>query len=85
MAEQIFIGSNLSFQLLSDYIFEHKINRSDSIVLNALNYEHLIEEIRSSPEHSVDIPVNIFGVLLIKDTTLSVDIGKIQIIKNEPF
>ena len=83
MAEQIIIGSKVSFHSLRDYIFEHKINRGDSIVLNPLNYEHLIEEIKNSPEHTIDIPLNIFGVLLIKDTTDTVDVGKIQIIKNE--
>jgi len=83
MSEQIFIGSKISFQSLRDYIFEHKINRGDSVVLNPLNYENIIEEIKHSQTESIEIPVNVFGILLIKDTTDTVDIGKVQIIKNE--
>ena len=82
MSEQIFIGSNISFPLLRDYIFDHKINKGDSIVLHPLNYEHILEEVRHS-EGSIPIPVNIFGILIVKDTTGQVDIGKITIVKNE--
>ena len=82
MSEQIFIGSDISFHLLRDYIFDHKINKGDTIVLHPLNYEHILEEIRHS-EAGIEIPVNIFGILIVKDGTGSVDIGKITIIKNE--
>ncbi len=85
MSEQFFIGSNISFQTLRDYIFEHKINKGDSVVLNPLNYEHILDEMRQSLEEGghVPIPVNVFGVLIVKDTTGSVDFGKVQFIKNE--
>ncbi len=83
MSEQIFIGSNISFPTIRDYIFDHKINKGDSLVLNPLNYEHILDEIRHSHEGQIPVPVNIFGVLLVKDTTGSVDIGKVQIVKNE--
>ena len=82
MSEQIFIGSNITFQSLRDYIFEHKINKGDSLILNPLNYEKIIDEIRHQ-EASISVPVNVFGILLIKDTTGSVDVGKVQIVKNE--
>ncbi|HEX9981005.1 MAG TPA: hypothetical protein VGB50_10630 [Flavobacterium sp.] len=85
MSEQIKIGSEITFPVLRDYIFEHKVNRGDSIVLNPLNYEHIIDEIRHSHEESIEIPINIFGVLLIKDATGTVETGRIQIIKNETF
>lgn len=82
MSQLQFIGSEINFQSLRDYIFEHKINRGDSIALNPQNYEHILEEIKNSQEE-IDIPVNIFGVLLVKDTSDAVENGKIQIIKNE--
>ena len=82
MSQQIFIGSKITFQSLRDYIFEHKINRGDSIVLNPQNYEQIAEEIKNSAE-PIEIPVNIFGVLLLKDTVDAVENGKIQIVKNE--
>lgn len=82
MSEQIFIGSNISFHLLRDYIFDHKVNKGDSIVLHPLNYEHILEEMRHS-ESGIEIPVNVFGIRIVKDNSGSVDIGKISIIKNE--
>ncbi|RZJ36641.1 MAG: hypothetical protein EOO51_00560 [Flavobacterium sp.] len=81
--EQIFIGSNISFASIRDYIFEHKVNPGDSIALNPMNYEHLLDYIRQAQAETFELPLNIFGVLLIKDTTGSVEVGKIQIIKNE--
>ncbi|MBF0693642.1 MAG: hypothetical protein IR153_01125 [Flavobacterium sp.] len=85
MSEQIIIGSDISFHSLRDYIFDHKINRGDSIVLNPQNYEQILDQIRNSPDHEIDIPLNVFGVLLVKDTTDTVENGKIQIVKNETF
>jgi len=82
MSEQIFIGSEITFQSLRDYIFEHKINKGDTIVLSPQNYEMITEEIKNSPQE-IEIPVNVFGVLLVKDTTLTVENGKIQIVKND--
>ena len=82
MSEQIFIGSEITFQSLRDYIFEHKINRGDTIVLSPQNYEMIIEEIKNAPQE-IEIPANVFGVLLVQDTTSTVDIGKIQIVKND--
>jgi len=80
MSQQIFIGNPISFQSLRDYIFDHKINKGDSIVLNPLNYQSILEEIKNSSE-SIDIPINIFGILLVQHD--SVEVGKVQIIKNE--
>ena len=80
MGQQIFIGSKISFKSLRDYIFDHKINRGDSVALNPLNYESILEEIRNSSEE-IEIPINVFGVLLVKSD--SVELGKIQVVKNE--
>ena len=80
MSQQIFIGNPISFQSLRDYIFDHKINKGDSIVLNPLNYQSILEEIKNS-EEPIDIPINVFGVLLVQHD--SVELGKVQIVKNE--
>jgi len=82
MGQIVFIGSKISFISLRDYIFDHKVNQGDTIVLHPQNYESILDEIRQSQE-SIDIPINIFGILLIKDTTDTVELGKIQIVKNE--
>ncbi|MBA9071980.1 hypothetical protein GGR22_000106 [Flavobacterium gossypii] len=81
MSQQIFIGNPLSFKSIRDYIFDHKINKGDSIVLNPLNFKSLIEEIKHSAGETFEIPINVFGVLLLQDD--SVELGKIQIVKNE--
>ncbi len=81
MSQQIFIGNPLSFKSIIDYIFDHKINKGDSIVLNPLNFKSLIEEIKHSAGETFEIPINVFGVLLLQDD--SVELGKIQIVKNE--
>lgn len=82
MGQQVFIGSKISFKSLRDYIFDHKVNRGDTIAIHPQNYESILEEIRNS-EEPIDIPINVFGVLLVKDTTDTVEVGKVQIIKNE--
>ena len=82
MGQIVFIGSKISFISLRDYIFDHKVNQGDTIVLHPQNFENILDEIRQSQE-SIDIPINIFGILLVKDTTDTVELGKIQIVKNE--
>ncbi|MGK4568450.1 hypothetical protein [Flavobacterium sp. 3HN19-14] len=82
MGQLVFIGSKISFIALRDFIFDHKINQGDTIVLHPQNFESILEEIKQSQE-SIDIPINIFGILLVKDTTDTVELGKIQIVKNE--
>ena len=81
MSQQFFIGNKISFKSIRDYIFDHKVNKGDSIVLNPMNYKSIIEEIKHSGEGSVEIPINVFGVLLVQDD--SVELGKVQIVKNE--
>lgn len=84
MGAQVFIGSKISFKSLRDYIFVHKLEKGDTIAIHPQNYESILEEIRNS-EEPIDIPINVFGVLLVKDATDTVELGKIQIIKNEPL
>ena len=81
MSQQFKIGK-ITFASLRDYIFEHKVNRGDTIVLSVQDYEHILEEIRNSDE-PVPVPINVLGVLLGKDTSGEVENGKIRIVKNE--
>ncbi|NBL63950.1 hypothetical protein GV828_01910 [Flavobacterium sp. NST-5] len=81
MSKQTFIGNPISFKILRDYIFEHKINKGDSVALNPLNYHYIIDEIKNSGEELHQIPINVLGVRIIESD--QVEIGKVQIIKNE--
>jgi hypothetical protein len=51
-------------------------------VLNPADYDHIINEIKDS-HTPVDIPVNVFGVLLIKDSGGDVPLGKVQIVEDD--
>jgi len=82
MSEFVVIGNHISTAVIRDYLFAKKIDKGDSIVLNAMDFEHILDEIRQSDE-PVDIPLNVLGVLLIKDTSDNVPVGKVQIVKNE--
>lgn len=79
---QSFKLGKVTFATLRDYIFEHKVNRGDTIVLSIQDYEHILEEIRESDE-PVPVPINILNVRLAKDPTGDVENGRIQIVKNE--
>ena len=82
MPEYVVIGNAISIASIRDFLFAKKIDKGDSLVLNPTDYEHIIEEIRNS-EEPVDIPLNVLGVLLIKDTTGEVPIGKVQIVEDD--
>ncbi|ALM50558.1 hypothetical protein AMR72_17710 [Flavobacterium psychrophilum] len=82
MSEFVVIGNNISTATIRDYLFAKKIDKGDSLVLNVTDYENILDEIRNSDE-PIDIPVNVLGVLLIKDTSGDVPAGKVQIVKNE--
>ena len=82
MSEFVVVGSAITVASIRDYLFAKKIDKGDSIVLNPQDYENLLEEIRNSDE-PIDIPVNVLGVLLLKDTSGEVPVGKVQIVENE--
>jgi hypothetical protein len=82
MSQQFTLGKEISVRLLRDYVIEHKVNKGDSIVLSALNFEHIVEEIKRSPE-GLMVPIKILDVIIAKDNTSTVETGKIQIVKNE--
>lgn len=82
MGQQVFIGSTISFKSLRDYIFVHKINKGDTVAIHPQNYEAILEEIKKS-EEPIEVPIDVFGVLIVKDTTDTVEPGKVLIIKNE--
>lgn len=82
MSEFVVVGHAISVASIRDYLFSKKIDKGDSIVLNVQDYENVLDEIRNSDE-PIDIPVNVLGVLLLKDTSGDIPAGKVQIIKNE--
>lgn len=82
MSEFVILGNTISIASIRNYLFAKKIDKGDSLVLNSMDYESLLEEIRSSDE-PIDIPLNVLGVLLIKDPNDDVPLGKVQIVKNE--
>lgn len=68
---------------LRDYIITHRIDQGDSLVLNAHDFEHLVQDMRQSSDEVPDFPIQILNVIITKDTTDSVPAGKVQIVKNE--
>ena len=82
MPEFVAIGKSVTVAAIRDYLFAKKIDKGDSLMLSAADYEHIIEEIKNSDE-PVDIPVNVLGVLLIKDNTGNIPVGKVQIIEDD--
>jgi hypothetical protein len=82
MSEFVVVGHAISIASIRDYLFAKKIDKGDTLVLNPTDYESIGEEIKNS-EEPIDIPVNVLGVLLVKDTTDSVPVGKVQIVKND--
>lgn len=82
MPQFVSIGETVSIAAIRNYLFTKKIDKGDSLVLNPADYENIIVEIKNSHE-PVDIPVNVFGVLLIKDTGGDVPLGKVQIVEND--
>ncbi|TRW23893.1 hypothetical protein FMM05_12085 [Flavobacterium zepuense] len=82
MSQFVSIGHSISVAAIRDYLFAKRIDKGDSLVLNPADYDHIGEEMKNSDE-PIDIPVNVLGVLLLKDTTGDVPAGKVQIVKNE--
>lgn len=82
MSLQIFIGSPVNMATLRNYIFEHRINKNDIIVLNPTDYDHLLSDIKNSAEE-IPVPLQIFGVRITKDNTATIELGKVQVIKDE--
>ena len=83
MAQHIFIGAPLTMALLRDYIFEHRINKGDILMLNQLDFEHIVADIKHTNGGEIPVPLHIFGVLLKKDNATDTDIGHVRVVKNE--
>jgi len=82
MSQFVSIGHGISVAAIRDYLFAKRIDKGDSLILNPTDYDTIGEEMKNSDE-PIDIPVNVLGVLLLKDTTGDVPAGKVQIVKNE--
>ncbi|RZJ72170.1 hypothetical protein [Flavobacterium sp.] len=70
---------------IRDYIITHRIDHGDSLVLNAHDFDHLVQDMRESADEVPDFPIKILNVIITKDTTDAVPAGKVQIVKNEKF
>ena len=81
MSEHVTLG-NISVAAIRDYLFAKRIDKGDSLVFNHSDYSTLLDEIRESGE-PIDIPLNVLGVLIVKDPGLDIPAGKVQIVKNE--
>lgn len=81
MSEFVSLG-NISVAAIRDYLFAKRIDAGDSLVFNPADYSTLLDEVRESGE-PIDIPLNVFGVRILKDTGLDIPAGKVQIVKNE--
>lgn len=82
MSEFFVVGDHITVASIRSYLFAKRIDKGDSLVLNPMDYEHLIGDIKESGE-PIDIPLNVLGVLLVKDPSGEVPVGKVQIVKNE--
>ena len=82
MPEFVVIGNEISIAAIRNYLFAKRIEKGDSLVLNPMDYEKLTEEIKAS-EEPIDIPLNVLGVLIVKDTSGDVPNGKVQIVGDD--
>lgn len=70
---------------IRDYLITHRVDQGDTIVLNPQDFEHLFHDVKNSSDEIPDIPLKILGVIITQDSTDTVPIGKVQIVKNEKF
>ncbi|MEL1244499.1 hypothetical protein AAEO56_09520 [Flavobacterium sp. DGU11] len=82
MSEFVVIGNEISIASIRSFLFAKKIDNGDSLVLNPMDYENITEEIKNS-EEPIDIPLNVLGVRIIKDTSGEVPNGKVQIVEDD--
>jgi hypothetical protein len=83
MSQSIFIGNKISLPALRDYIITHTINAGDTLVLNTHDFKTIIEELKHSEEGIPDFPLTMLGVIITQDSTDTIPIGKVQIVKND--
>ena len=83
MSQSIFIGKQISLPALRDYIITHTIDAGDTLVLNPHDYKLIIEELKHSEDGLPDFPLTMLGVIVTQDSTDTVPIGKLQIVKND--
>jgi len=70
---------------IRDYIITHRIDHGDSLVLNLHDFDNLVQDMKDSSDEIPDFPIKILNVIITKDSTDTVPIGKVQIVKNEKF
>lgn len=82
MPEYVVIGSKINTASIRDFLFAKRIDKGDTLVLNPMDYEHLLEEIKQSSE-PIPVPLDVLGVLITKDTSGDVPVGKVQIVGDD--
>ena len=82
MPEYVVIGSKINIASIRDFLFAKRIDRGDSLMLNPIDYEHLLEEIKHSGD-PIPIPLDVLGVLIVKDPAGEVPVGKVQIVEDD--
>lgn len=82
MPEYVVIGSKINIASIRDFLFSKRIDKGDTLVLNPTDYEHLLEEIKHSGD-PIPVPLNVFGVLITKDPTNEIPLGKVQIVGDD--
>lgn len=81
MSEHTSLGTHVSVSAIRDYLFAGKAQKGDTIVLSNIDYEKIAAEFKAGDE-PVEIPLNILGITITKDTANKVEPGKIHVIKN---
>ncbi|MBD3843888.1 MAG: hypothetical protein IE909_18825 [Campylobacterales bacterium] len=79
---QFIAAGKITSASLRNFIIEKKVDKGESLILNATDYSHLIEDIKQSGD-AIDVPLYILGVLIAKDTSNEIPAGKIQIVSDD--
>ncbi len=83
MSQSIFIGNKISLPALRDYIITHTIDAGDTLVLNPHDFTMIVDELKHAEEGIPDFPLTMLGVIITQDSTDTIPIGKLQIVKND--
>nr|WP_322626412.1 hypothetical protein [uncultured Flavobacterium sp.] len=81
MPEHTSLGTDVSVAAIRDYLFSGKVQKGDTIVLSSIDYEKIATEFKAG-EQPIEIPLNILGVTISKDSANKIEPGKIHVIKN---
>lgn len=81
MPEHTSLGTDVSVAAIRDYLFAGNVQKGDTIVLSSIDYEKIAAEFKAG-EQPIEIPLNILGVTISKDTANKIEPGKIHVVKS---